>query len=245
MLLKRFSLPFFALLLSAVLIGGAFVTVDVYAVDTCAVPSAGYASIQLAVDDPFCEAVKIAAGVYNENVVIDRSVMIGGAGSGATTVDGGGSGRVFEIPYDAGQDLEIVIFDLKITNGDAGVALYGGGVYNEETVTLDDVLVQASSADSGGGVANGDHGVLIVVNSQVNGNSAASDGGNIYNTGVMTISNSQASNAAGGFGGVYSEGPLAILGSQLDGNSDGGLYHRDAPLVMADSSLDGNISYGI
>jgi hypothetical protein len=41
-----------------------------------------YSTIQAAVDDTGCDTIKVAAGAYNENVVIDRSVVLKGAKAG-------------------------------------------------------------------------------------------------------------------------------------------------------------------
>jgi hypothetical protein len=46
---------------------------------TCAVPSAGYPTIQAAVDDPTCNTINVAPGAYVENVSIARSVTLNGA----------------------------------------------------------------------------------------------------------------------------------------------------------------------
>jgi hypothetical protein len=48
---------------------------------TCSVP-ADHATIQSAVDDPNCTSVSVAAGIYNENVTISRSVTVNGAQAG-------------------------------------------------------------------------------------------------------------------------------------------------------------------
>jgi len=51
---------------------------------TCSVP-AGYPTIQSAVDDPTCDTVNVAAGVYAENVFISRAVTVNGAQAGQPT----------------------------------------------------------------------------------------------------------------------------------------------------------------
>lgn len=46
---------------------------------TCTVPTAGYPTIQTAVDDPTCTTIAVSPGVYAENVTIPRAVTLNGA----------------------------------------------------------------------------------------------------------------------------------------------------------------------
>jgi len=55
----------------------------------CDVPSTSHPDIQTAVDDVGCDPVVLAAGTFVENVVIDRSVTLQGAGSPQSFVQGG------------------------------------------------------------------------------------------------------------------------------------------------------------
>ncbi len=52
---------------------------------TCSVPSAGYPTIQAAVDDPTCSIINVAPGAYVENVTITRSLTLNGAQAGLST----------------------------------------------------------------------------------------------------------------------------------------------------------------
>ena len=49
---------------------------------TCSVPSAGYPTIQAAVDDSTCATINVAPGVYPENITISRSLTLNGAQAG-------------------------------------------------------------------------------------------------------------------------------------------------------------------
>src|SRR3954470_6698324 len=49
---------------------------------TCSVPSAGYPTIQSAVDDATCSTINVAPGVYPENISIPRAVTLNGAQAG-------------------------------------------------------------------------------------------------------------------------------------------------------------------
>jgi hypothetical protein len=54
---------------------------------TCSVPTAGYPTIQSAVDDPTCTAINVAPGVYAENVTVPRTVTLNGAQAGQPIAD--------------------------------------------------------------------------------------------------------------------------------------------------------------
>lgn len=62
------------------------------AAQSCAVPG-GYSTLQAAVDDSNCAEITLAAGTYTENVTINRSVTIRGAGEGQTLVSSWTWGR--------------------------------------------------------------------------------------------------------------------------------------------------------
>jgi len=78
-----------------------------------------------------------------------------------------------------------------------------------------------------------------------NGNSA--NGGGIFSTGTLTVSNSTLSgNTAGQYGGgIFSEGTLTVSGSTLSGNKTpnsigGGIYIGNGTATMSNSTLSGN-----
>src|SRR3989442_2719786 len=80
---------------------------------------------------------------------ITDTVTIIGAGADRTIVDGNGIDRVFEIVNSA---AVVAISSLTIRNGDPGpVALDtdGGGLYNQGTLTLSDVVVADKTASAG------------------------------------------------------------------------------------------------
>lgn len=102
---------------------------------------------------------------------------------------------------------------------------FGGGIYNQGTLTVTNLVVTGNKATiDGGGIYNSTSDTLHVVNCTISNNVADSDntgsgtgGGGLYSTtsGVMTITNSTISgnsvgtNASGG-GGVSSFGTLTI-----------------------------------
>jgi hypothetical protein len=93
---------------------------------TCSVP-AGYPTIQSAVDDPTCDIVNVAAGVYAENVVISRAVTVNGAQAGQPT-----TGRASAGPG------ESTVVGANPTGGNAVF------VINASSVTIDGFTVKNS-----------------------------------------------------------------------------------------------------
>lgn len=71
-----------ALLLAAIVLPTALVGV------TCNVPAVGYPTVGSAVRDVACTAIQLAAGTFEENVVVARDVTIAGAGTTATIIAG-------------------------------------------------------------------------------------------------------------------------------------------------------------
>ena len=54
----------------------------------CTVPSGSYPTIQAAVDDPGCTEIVLAAQTFVEPVVIARDLIMGGASSSTTLIEG-------------------------------------------------------------------------------------------------------------------------------------------------------------
>jgi hypothetical protein len=168
--------------------------------------------IQSAVDaawDP--DLINVADGTYNENVKIDKSLTVKGAGAGKTTVDGQKLGSVFSI----GSGAVVTLDDMTITNGQAS---YGGGIYNDGTLNLKSVLITGNTATlDGGGIFNNNYGTInLNQGSTVGGaspedaNIATYDGGGIYNVGHGTINLNKGSSIVGNNaergGGIYNQG---------------------------------------
>ena len=81
--------------------------------DTIYVPR-DYKTIQEAVDAAARgDTVWVAAGVYEETVIIDQAMTLCGAGSESTIIDGGGAGHVIQVV----SDDDIYIRRLAVRNG--------------------------------------------------------------------------------------------------------------------------------
>ena len=117
---------------------------------TCQVPSASYPTIQSAVNDANCTELELGGQTFNEDVSIDRSLTITGAGSGSTIIDGTGSIPAVDLTANTARQLSIA--GLTITGG-GGSSCAGLNVSGTtHSVTLTDVLISGNVADFQAGV---------------------------------------------------------------------------------------------
>ncbi len=156
---------------------------------------------------------------FYENVTIPRSLTLQGGYNGCasgstkrTTVDGGGSGRVFEIA--AG--LDVTLENLNITNGDTGAE--GGGIRfapgpGTGDLTLTNVLIHQNTATYGGGLWVGLDAQVNGTSVQIYDNTATTYGGGIrlYGGRAEFVTSNIDDNTAPAGGGVYA--------TQQDGHS--------------------------
>ncbi|MHB8119560.1 MAG: hypothetical protein ACYDHX_12650 [Methanothrix sp.] len=192
--------------------------------------------------------VNVAAGIFKENVVIDKSLTINGAVSSNTIVDGNMLGSVFNIGS-TNSNIDVTLSGLDITGGSGttvGTWKFGGGVYNKGRTTINDCRIYANSASDGGGVHNS--GTATITGSNIFGNSAARNGGGIYNDyGTLTVNGgSITGNSATYGGGVWNYGTATIISSTIAGNSaaaDGGIGNAGTATIT-DSAITGNTAIG-
>ena len=138
--------------------------------------------------DPFCkiqdgidaassaDTVQVAAGTYNENIIMKNGVVIQGAGQSFTTIDGGDNDSVVTaIDVDSTSMLD----GFTITGGFSD---YGGGMYNENSSpTVNNCTFSGNSAgDYGGGMYN-ENSSPTMSNCTFLGNSAGDSGGGMEN----------------------------------------------------------------
>src|SRR6266446_4207654 len=136
-----------------------------------------------------------AISLISGELLVNKSVMINGAGADVLAVDGNAAGRVFFITL--GETVTISGFTIR--NGHAGNA--GGGIDNEDgsTVTITNCTLSGNIAGLGSGIYNSG-GTTTITNSTVSGNTASSGGG-IFNIGMLAITNSTLSNNSASLGG--------------------------------------------
>jgi CSLREA domain-containing protein len=155
----------------------------------CTVEVAGtgsHTSIQAAINDGSCATIDVGAGTYTENLLIERSLTINGAGprSSDTTISGNNTTSV--IWLDAGS---LTLNRLAITNGYGfGGHTAGGAIDNHSNLTLNRVLIYGNHGFAGGVYSRG---FLTVNSSTFSGNTADNGfGGALRIDGGAVIANS-------------------------------------------------------
>ena len=187
------------------------------------------------------DTINVAKGTYKENVKIDKSLTIKGAGATKTIIDGSNSGSVFSIGT-VNPNAVVALSDLKITKGSGtsiSGSIYGGGIFNMAKLTVTNCMISENRAYSGGGGID-NWGGLTVTNSTISGNSADCGGGGIFNWDRLTVTNSTISGNSGG--GICNIENAAVSYSAIFGNSAdcGGGIDNGGIATISDSTISGN-----
>ncbi len=179
---------------------------------------------------------------------VGTSVDIQGPGANKVTVSGGGSSEVFDVEG----GVTATISGLTVADGSDTVPYaYGaGGILNQGTLTLSDVVVTGNSAGSevfgGGGVSN--FGTMKIDDSTISDNTGGYGGG-VNNNGPLSITDSTISgnSSGGGAGGIFSFASMSLTRSVVSGNAEGGISiqsggyrYPTATLTVTDSSVVNN-----
>ena len=98
-----------------------------------------YSKIQKGIDTAKGgDTVKVAAGTYNENVTIGKSLTLQGEDRDTTIIDGSGSGNVIYITADY-----VTISGLKVTNGDNGIYLIAN--WRIHHITIRNIIITSNA----------------------------------------------------------------------------------------------------
>lgn len=130
---------------------------DLCACDVCEEGTASdppYTSIQDAIDAAASgDEITVCPGTYRELIDLNGAISLTGAGSGQSTIDGGGDGTVLTINDD--QDSGTVVSGFTLTDGDAYTGNGHGGclLVSDADPTLLDLHIEGCTASFGGGVA--------------------------------------------------------------------------------------------
>ena len=228
---------------------------------------AGLGSLRQAIiDTPAGGTVDFQSGLTGTimltsgELAITHDLTVAGPGADRITVSGNHHSRVFEIPS---AQIRVTISALTVADGFvSGNVAYGGGIFNDGTLTVTDCTVSGNHVEAdivggeGAGITN--TGTLTIINCTISGNSASTgEGGGIWNAyGTVslidsTISGNSALLYAGGGIFQYTGGAGATLimsNSSVSGNSagtlGGGIFLSDGTLSVSNSTVSGNSAGG-
>src|SRR5437588_6977085 len=219
---KKLIVVFAVLALVSVLSSMMFSGGKTRAAGTCSVPSGAHPTIQSAVNDPGCTTINVAAGTYNENVIIPRSLTLNGAQAG---------------------------IDARGRSGDESII--NGGVAANITITADGVTVDGFTLNgpSSSGTAaivmqTGNTGETIQNNIVNNPGRAAS-----ITTSNTTFSQNAVNNTATSTDGFQTNStPVSNLtiSDNSFGGANGNIYNADITVIEGNSNVvvSGNSSSG-
>ncbi|MEL7035670.1 MAG: Ig-like domain-containing protein [Cyanobacteria bacterium J06592_8] len=193
-------------------------------------------------------------------LVVDKSVTINGLGAEQLTIDAAGNSRVFNIDDASASSFQTVNIDgLTITGGTTSGD--GGGIINNENLTVSNSTISGNSAFYTGGIEN--TGTANITNSIISGNHSNlysfnynyGGAGGISNSGTLNVTDSTiSSNSSGagyrGGGGIENIGIANISSSTIIGNYSGDIFNGGGgiqnigTLTITDSSISNNISGG-
>jgi len=195
------------------------------------------------------EIIYIFSGTYYEHLHIDglngeSSTNVQLVGLGNVTVDGDGDGIVLSIGSYGNTGYTVSLLNIEITGGYSASGSYGaGGIWNYGNLTLKSGTdVTDNDGDWGGGVSNSGttSSLTMTGNSEIEGNTAYTNGGGIFNQGTVTMRNSSevinnlADNNGGGIlngsGTVTLDDSSTIYDNQAD--TDGGGIYNDATVSL-------------
>jgi len=195
-------------------------------------------------------------------LLITDSVTIAGPAA-PLTIDGNKNSRIFNI--DGPGILEVYLYGLTITNGNAGgVGTEGGGIrIGDESVTLDHFMITNCTAGDGGGIRlDGTNAKLMVDELCIAANTAtnpAGGGGGISGLGaagicIAALDSMISDNTSAGHGGgiAMSSGMLKLLNTTISGNkasgNGGGVAvsggDSGGPLELQNCTITNNSSMG-
>jgi predicted outer membrane repeat protein len=193
-------------------------------------------------------------------IEITKALVISGPGASKLTISADNASRVFNATANT------TLYGMTVRDGSSVSS--GGAIYIDGALTLSDTKILSSSAANGGGFSS--TGNVVVVNSEISGNSAQQDQGGFQADGELSMTNSTVlSNTAldnrGGFlagtthmsnvvvrnnhagtgysGGFQSAGALTLVDSRVEGNTagnDGGGFYANGVVWISDTQIISN-----
>jgi len=190
---------------------------------------------------PAGNGIVLAPGNYaltSGALSVDSALSVEGQAVGATTINGEGVDRVFEVQAGASLTLsQLSVIDGRAPSGTAstgfvpgGAGGSGGAIQSAGSLTLDNVSLNANAAGMGGTGADGS------APGQAPG--PGGNGGAIESTGPsLIITNSTIANNSAGAGGTAGGSSSPVGGA---GGSGGGIDATGGTIVITASTINGN-----
>ncbi len=167
--------------------------------------------------------LSLAAGAGDLDIT--DSVSINGPGATDLTIDAAAAtSRIFNIEATSG---DVMLKGMTLANGAAGVGANGGAVYFDSL------------------------GMLTISDSVISGNTAGANGGGIFSSGNLIVTNTTiggasagaGNTASGSGGGIYSQGTAMLQNSIVSGNAattgDGGGVYAAGTITVQSSTIGG------
>jgi len=130
--------------------------------------------------------------------------------------------------------------NLTVQRDPSAVAFSVFTVDSGETVSLSGITISGGSTTNGGGIYN--NGVLTVANDIFTGNAATDSGGGIYNTDTLTVTNCKFTGNVADGGSLYGNGEGYVTSSFYGG---GGIYSgTGSTLTVNNSTFTSNTTNG-
>jgi uncharacterized repeat protein (TIGR01451 family) len=175
-------------------------------------------------------AVSVPAGLYElslGHLAVTQNLTLTGAGSGKTKLDGTISSRIFDIASGGFAYIGGVTLQWGLATPGFLSHAHGGAIHNHGTLVLIDSTVRASASApgwGGGGITNaGATATATLVDATIAGNTAATNGGGIENTGTLNAYNvTLISNSAVSGGGIFNSDTATFQNSIIANNFTGG-----------------------
>lgn len=176
---------------------------------------------------------------------IEDSLTINGLGAENIIIDANENSRVFNIDDD-NSDIKIDVSLKRITITGANIIAEkedGGGILNQENLTISDITINNNSANRGGGIAN--RGAIAIENSNIVDNFSLNGGGGILNLNDLVINDSAVTSnglAFGGGGGIRNEGTLKVNNSKLEDNRSGAYQESGSAVInLGTAAIDRSV----
>jgi hypothetical protein len=164
---------------------------------------------------PGAKDVTINGNNTFQDLLVDANVTARVSG---LTITGGKGPATY--PYGGGifNNGTLTVANCVITNNSAGEYGAGGGIDNNGSLTVTNSIVSNNTADFGAGISNNSTGILEITGSTISNNTVGTygEGGGLSNLGMATITSSVVSNnSAGGGGGGITDSSFSAGGGTL------------------------------